>query len=561
VPQAFDPSKPFTLAKGFDAAQPFTPAPEPQAPEEDSAVSRFAQGAWSNLNPMGLVHAAMDPKAAVKGLLDAHAAQLDKAKAAYSDGHYSEAAGHLAAAALPLIGPAAAHAGERIGEGDIAGGLGESAGLLAPFARNPIGRAANLADQGAASAVRAVANVPRAIAESPMTARIAPRLVKYGTTAVGGAVGGWPGAIVGREVGADLADTLATRMARPAAPPPPTPAAQALTAGLSSGEPMQAAKFLELLKQVPPNERPAILAARQQAIQASRAGMATAPPPASVETPPQAPGVSAPGGVRPAPPVLDPVAQAIRDQTAAPPAPAPAPPPAPFNPNVGLKQANEAFAAAGETALKGEAANAMSLIKRGKTPEEAIRIVMGNRPAAAPVAPVDPAAELARRLGTPSEAERIAAQDLRNAQGKVKTPSAETARAMKAAPSALDQQFPKAGPMTDGRLVGKSVPNQDSIEASLTNYETLPGIRQVDMASMDPNYQVKPYSVSEQKRLDTLVETMKSSNRIDPLIVVIDKEAHPYILEGGHRYDALRVMGAKSFPAKIVIDRDSLPVK
>src|SRR4249920_2474259 len=97
------------------------------APVEGPSVARFVAGAWSNLNPMGLVHAAMDPKAAVKGLLDAHAAQLDKAKAAYSDGRYSEAAGHLAAAALPLIGPAAAHAGERIGEGDIAGGLGEGA--------------------------------------------------------------------------------------------------------------------------------------------------------------------------------------------------------------------------------------------------------------------------------------------------------------------------------------------------------------------------------------------------------------------------------------------------
>jgi hypothetical protein len=43
----------------------------------------------------------------------------------------SQSLGHLGAAALPVIGPSAAKAGERIGTGDIAGGLGAGAGLIA----------------------------------------------------------------------------------------------------------------------------------------------------------------------------------------------------------------------------------------------------------------------------------------------------------------------------------------------------------------------------------------------------------------------------------------------
>ena len=43
----------------------------------------------------------------------------------------SQGLGHLGAAMLPLVGPAAAKAGERTGTGDIAGGLGAGTGLIA----------------------------------------------------------------------------------------------------------------------------------------------------------------------------------------------------------------------------------------------------------------------------------------------------------------------------------------------------------------------------------------------------------------------------------------------
>lgn len=45
-------------------------------------------------------------------------------------------------AAVPLIGPAAAQAGEEIGQGETARGLGHAAGMLLPFAAGPAGRAA-----------------------------------------------------------------------------------------------------------------------------------------------------------------------------------------------------------------------------------------------------------------------------------------------------------------------------------------------------------------------------------------------------------------------------------
>ncbi len=67
---------------------------------------------------------------AAMGIVQGHIDQAKKAKDALDQGRYSEAIGHSLATILPLVGPAAAHAGERIGEGDVAGGLGEATGLV-----------------------------------------------------------------------------------------------------------------------------------------------------------------------------------------------------------------------------------------------------------------------------------------------------------------------------------------------------------------------------------------------------------------------------------------------
>lgn len=94
--------------------------------------------------------------------------------------------------------------------------------------------------------------------------------------------------------------------------------------------------------------------------------------------------------------------------------------PGPFNPNTALRAARETFAAIGETPRPAEVSNAMELIRRGKTPEEAVAIIVKARP-------MDPAAAFNAKFGTLSDDEVRAALDQRNARGQIKTPSAQTA--------------------------------------------------------------------------------------------------------------------------------------
>lgn len=63
----------------------------------------------------------------------------------------------------------------------------------------------------------------------------------------------------------------------------------------------------------------------------------------------------------------------------------------------------------------------------------------------------------------------------------------------------------------------------------------------------------RSYDVAGTKRIKELAAQIEASGEINPLIVVIDAEG-PYILEGGHRSEALFRLGAKSFPALVVID-------
>lgn len=125
----------------------------------------------------------------------------------------------------------------------------------------------------------------------------------------------------------------------------------------------------------------------------------------------------------------------------------------------------------------------------------------------------------------------------------------------------LEQKFQKAGKEVDGRVVLDRVPNEGSISSSLDEYTVLPGVREVHMSDMDPDYKVGSYSKSENERVDILTRRIAESKEIAPLIIVIDKEKYPYVLEGGHRYDALRKLGARSFPAKIVIDTSSVNLR
>lgn len=103
-------------------------------PLEGSAVGRFLSDLGSMVNPIdmakGIGTAIAHPIYTATGLVKAQGDQFVKAADSFRQGHYSEAAGHAAAGALPVVGPVAANIGEQIGSGDVAGGLGAATGLI-----------------------------------------------------------------------------------------------------------------------------------------------------------------------------------------------------------------------------------------------------------------------------------------------------------------------------------------------------------------------------------------------------------------------------------------------
>lgn len=120
------------------------------------------------------------------------------------------------------------------------------------------------------------------------------------------------------------------------------------------------------------------------------------------------------------------------------------------------------------------------------------------------------------------------------------------------------KNYPKVRGLVDGRTIlnPNHIPNEDSIDSSLDDYEILPGLREVPMS--DFHLTGKHYSVQGTQRIEALAEKIQLSNKISPLIVVIDNEG-PYILEGSTRVEALFRLNAKSFPALVVIDLDNPP--
>ncbi|MCK4788126.1 MAG: ParB N-terminal domain-containing protein [Desulfobacteraceae bacterium] len=122
-----------------------------------------------------------------------------------------------------------------------------------------------------------------------------------------------------------------------------------------------------------------------------------------------------------------------------------------------------------------------------------------------------------------------------------------------------EKLFPKIKDnVIDGRTVSKDVPNTDSIQATLTDYEELPGIREIsldEIETTDPRELF--YAADDIRHVKKLADEIKKSNKISPLIVVQDTEGL-YILEGAHRLGALHTIGAKSFPALVVRDLESL---
>lgn len=112
-----------------------------------------------------------------------------------------------------------------------------------------------------------------------------------------------------------------------------------------------------------------------------------------------------------------------------------------------------------------------------------------------------------------------------------------------------DLKYPRASKNVDGLTVLENVPNTDSISSSMYNYYIFPGIREIPISEFNTS---KYYNVQDNRHCEQLAEQIKTSRQIKPLIVAIEEDA--YILEGGHRLNALAMLGIKSFPALLVLD-------
>lgn len=128
------------------------------ATPDGSAVGRFVSNAVETLNPLtaikGVANAVMHPIGTATAVVGAQGEQFGKAAEDYRQGRYSEMVGHGAAGVLPLVGPAAAHTGEQMASGDVAGGLGRGAGLVTGVAAaGPLSRAAGRAVKAPAQAI------------------------------------------------------------------------------------------------------------------------------------------------------------------------------------------------------------------------------------------------------------------------------------------------------------------------------------------------------------------------------------------------------------------------
>lgn len=113
------------------------------------------------------------------------------------------------------------------------------------------------------------------------------------------------------------------------------------------------------------------------------------------------------------------------------------------------------------------------------------------------------------------------------------------------------QALPRAGDTVDGRTVRPHVPNMTSISATLTEPRILAGIREVPLSAFD----YEPGRPDE--RTLRLADEIEASEELNPLIVAVNEQG-PYIIEGGHRLDALWHLRAQSMPAVVVLDEEAL---
>lgn len=162
------PAQSQTADKWDQYAQPSSDAPPSLMPGNAGSgpTTRFLSNAGAALNPIPglsqMADEATTPGIGLRKTLESHffdpqAEQAHKAMGAIGGtspevagmdlpGRLSTGLGHGLAAALPMVGPAAANAAEQVNSGDVAGGLGSLAGTLAGVSAVP--RLAGAAGRG-----------------------------------------------------------------------------------------------------------------------------------------------------------------------------------------------------------------------------------------------------------------------------------------------------------------------------------------------------------------------------------------------------------------------------
>jgi len=118
-------------------------------------------------------------------------------------------------------------------------------------------------------------------------------------------------------------------------------------------------------------------------------------------------------------------------------------------------------------------------------------------------------------------------------------------------PEYWENRYPRADMTVSGLTVSDDIPNTDSIGASLNDWETLPGIREIPVAEFGGPDSVF-YAADDNQRGRELAEEIKASGEVKPLIIAVE-DGEPWILEGLHRYMALGLIGVETFPALVVV--------
>ena len=126
-----------------------------------------------------------------------------------------------------------------------------------------------------------------------------------------------------------------------------------------------------------------------------------------------------------------------------------------------------------------------------------------------------------------------------------------------------------------GLTVREEVPNVSSIPARFYNdsflldvlspigiddYEIISGIREVSKGAFDKKYLDSLSFEKFDKRTKDLATQVQESKENIPMVVAVDSKG-AYIIEGGHRFDALMAQDTKSIPAIVVADKSDPPSK